>query len=97
MLPLKINKNTLFLILIIICVIDNILTEYLLQFHSFYEASPVSWIALKIPYGLWIWKTFVLSVMWIIRDKYTSTGLCIVVVIMLLVISNNFYWFYQSF
>ena len=91
------KKKIVFFILCVLCALDNILTETLLSSDRFMEASPFSALALNLPYGLWIWKAFILSLMWVFRKKMSIQFLSIVTSLEFLVVCwNSYLFFYVS-
>ena len=89
-------KRIIFLILCLLCIIDNCLTEYLLKWPVYAEGNPVATWAMRVSCGIWILKTIILSAMFIFLDKISTKILCISTLGIFLVVVWNAYLFYVA-
>lgn len=92
----NIRKIVLFLFLCGLCIADNLLTENLLRWPIFREAVWISAIALKFPYGLWIWKAAVLFTMALLWKRMSVHFLFAVTFVIFMVVCWNSYLFYLT-
>ena len=80
----------------VLCILDNLFTYYLIQWPIYQEVGPLSELALKVPFGLWIQKFIVLGLMVIFRKNISVTFLIIITLLMIVVVVNNGFWTYQA-
>jgi len=83
------NKKSVFALLCMLCVLDNILTYHLLQWPIYQEVGPLSVLALEIPYGLWFLKAGILFVMSLSWKYMTVQFLNVITLLMFIVVCWN--------
>jgi len=76
---------------VLLCVLDNIFTYEVTRWPIYQEVAPLAILMLSIPYGLWIQKFVVCSLMYCFREKISSQFLIVLSAIMLLIVCNNGY------
>ena len=76
---------------VLLCVLDNIFTYEVTRWPIYQEVAPLAILMLSIPYGLWIQKFVVCSLMYFFRKKISNQFLIVLSVIMLLIVCNNGY------
>jgi hypothetical protein len=76
---------------VLLCVLDNIFTYEVTRWPIYQEVAPLAIFMLSIPYGLWIQKFVVCSLMYCFRKKISNQFLIVLSAIMLLIVCNNGY------
>jgi hypothetical protein len=90
-------KKLIFIMLCLLCIIDNLITQELLKWPIYMEGNPLAALAMSIPYGLWILKGVTLGLMIIFFNRISVSMMSIIVVLMFFVVSWNTYLTYKLF
>ena len=83
------NRTTSWAVLVVACLLDNILTYYLLESGRFRELNPLMQLALTIPFGLFVSKSMVLGALIAFRRRVSTAMLRFLAVGMSCVVAHN--------
>ena len=86
-------RLALAIFLVVLCVLDNVFTYEITRWPLYQEVGPLAILMLSIPYGLWIQKLAICSVLYYFREKISNEFLFILSLIMLFVVCNNGYYY----